>query len=149
MIGGLLRLILIVVLVVGVLAFFVGYNWTDSDEPLDVDRPVGTSGTLEDDVDIDTSRAREVGADVGERVATGVDQAQRGLAEAGLTGKIKAKMALDDIVKARSIDVDTAGTVVTLTGRVWSEAERMRAVQLAQETEGVTSVVDRLTVAAP
>ena len=148
MIGGLLRLILIVVLVVGVVAFFLGFNWTDRDEPLGADRPVGTSGTF-DDVEIDTSRAREVGAEAGETIATGVDQAQRGLAEAGLTAKIKAKMALDDIVKARSIDIDTDGTVVTLTGRVWSEAERMRAVHLAQETEGVTSVVDRLTVAAP
>ena len=70
------------------------------------------------------------------------------MAEAGaLTAKIKAKMALDDRVKAAKIDVDTAGSVVTLSGRVGSEAERARAVQLARETDGVTSVVDELTIA--
>jgi osmotically-inducible protein OsmY len=56
-------------------------------------------------------------------------------------------MALDDRVKAAKIDVDTAGSVVTLSGRVASEAERARAVQLARDTDGVTSVVDKLTVA--
>ena len=53
-------------------------------------------------------------------------------------------MALDDRVKAANIDIDTAGSVVTLTGRVGSDEERRRAVQLARETDGVTSVVDHL-----
>jgi osmotically-inducible protein OsmY len=47
-------------------------------------------------------------------------------------------------VKAAAIDVDTNGTVVTLSGTVRSEHERMRAVLLARETDGVTDVVDRL-----
>jgi hyperosmotically inducible protein len=53
-------------------------------------------------------------------------------------------MALDDLVKARTIDVTTAGTTVTLAGSVESKAERERAVSLARETEGVTRVVDQL-----
>lgn len=68
------------------------------------------------------------------------------VSQGALTAKIKSKMALDDTVKALSIDVDTAGTVVTLSGTVNSEAERTRALQLARETAGVTSVVDRLSV---
>jgi hypothetical protein len=142
MIRGLLRLVLIVVLLVAVAAFFFGYSWGDGD--LAPDRPVGTSGVLDE---VDTSRAREVGAEVGETVAAGANEAQRAAAEAGLTAKIKSKMALDDSVTAANIDVDTEGAVVTLTGRVASEAERSRALQLARETEGVTSVVDRLTLA--
>jgi osmotically-inducible protein OsmY len=55
-------------------------------------------------------------------------------------------MALDDFVKARAIDVDTTGSVVTLSGKVQSESERERAVRLARETVGVTNVVDRLQV---
>ena len=55
-------------------------------------------------------------------------------------------MVLDDLVKARNIHVETNGTVVTLTGAVDSEAERKRAVELAKETEGVTSVIDHLRV---
>jgi osmotically-inducible protein OsmY len=45
--------------------------------------------------------------------------------------------------------VDTAGSVVTLSGVVQSADERERAVRLARETEGVTQVIDRLEVKAP
>ena len=66
--------------------------------------------------------------------------------EGSLTLKIKSKMALDDMVKARTINVDTTGSVVTLTGTVESNQERERAVRLARETVGVTDVVDKLQV---
>ena len=69
---------------------------------------------------------------------------QQTLTEASLTGKIKAKMALDDSVKARTIDVTTSGSTVTLTGSINSAEERERAVSLARETDGITAVVDRL-----
>jgi osmotically-inducible protein OsmY len=68
------------------------------------------------------------------------------MAAAALTPKIKAKMALDDLVKASDINVDTEGSVVTLTGVVGSSQERRRALRIATETEGVTKVVDRLRV---
>ena len=68
------------------------------------------------------------------------------MAEAALTAKIKSKMALDDHVKARTIDVDTSGSVATLSGVVASKDERKRAVQLAKDTEGITRVVDKLEV---
>jgi osmotically-inducible protein OsmY len=68
------------------------------------------------------------------------------MSESALTAKIKSKMALDDHVNARAVDVDTSRSVVTLTGVVGSAAERERAVSLARDTEGVTRVVDRLQV---
>jgi hyperosmotically inducible protein len=145
MIRALLRLVLLVVLVIGVAAFFFGYRWgADGPGTPDAsDRPAATSGT---GGPIDTTRAREAGAEAAEAVAKGVNEAQQ-VAEAGaLTAKIKAKMALDDRVKAAKIDVDTAGSVVTLSGRVANEGERAQALRLARETDGVTSVVDRLSV---
>jgi hyperosmotically inducible periplasmic protein len=63
-----------------------------------------------------------------------------------LTVKIKSKMALDDRVNARAINVDTTGSVVTLTGTVASASVRDRAARLARDTEGVTKVVDKLRV---
>ena len=142
MLRALFRLILIVVILVGLGAFFLGYRWGDHDAP---DRAVGTTGV---EAPVDTSRAREAGAKVGEKVAVGANEAQRAIGNAGLTTKIKAKMALDDTVKAATIDVDTDGSVVTLSGTVRTEAERSRALELARETEGVTRVVDRLRVAS-
>ena len=136
MIRGLLKLVLVVIVLVGVGVFFLGRR-SNSREILP-DSPVSASGP------VDTSKARDVGSKVGEATANAVNQAKDGLESAGITAKIKSKMALDDVVKARNINVDTNGSVVTLTGVVDSEAERRRAVQIAKETEGVTSVVDHL-----
>ena len=55
-------------------------------------------------------------------------------------------MALDDLVKARTIDVTTTHGVTTLSGHVTSAAERERALSLARETEGVERVIDRLRI---
>jgi hyperosmotically inducible periplasmic protein len=63
-----------------------------------------------------------------------------------LTASVKAKLIVDDLVKARNIDVDTRDGVVTLTGEVRSQAEKDQALKIARETEGVKSVTDRITV---
>ena len=143
MIRGLLKLVVLIVVLVAVGAFALGW-WggrTDVDGRGDV---IGTSG-------VDSSRAREVagkarqvGSEVAEKTAVAADEARRTLAEGGLTAKIKAKMALDDTVKALDLDVDTQGTVVTVSGFVSTEAERTKALQLARDTEGVTQVIDRI-----
>jgi hypothetical protein len=66
--------------------------------------------------------------------------------DAGITTKVQAKFASDDMVKAYQIDVDTKDHVVTLTGDVESSAAKERAVQIASTTEGVRNVVDNLVV---
>ena len=71
------------------------------------------------------------------------------LSDAELTTKIRSKMALDDTVRARTIDVSTTGGVVTLGGTVGSAAEHAQAVRLAKDTKGVTQIVDHLTVLRP
>ena len=143
MFRGLLRFALLVIVLAAAVAFFMGYHFRDHGNDLSAERPVSTTGTAPK---VDTARAREAGAKIGEKVAAGANQAEHALENAALTAKIKSKMALDDSVKALDINVDTSNGVVTLTGTVHSEAERTRAVQLARETAGVTSVNDRLTV---
>jgi hyperosmotically inducible protein len=64
----------------------------------------------------------------------------------GITTAVKSRLAADDTVKSYRIDVDTKDRVVTLSGAVDTEAGKARAVELARNTEGVSSVVDRLTV---
>ena len=91
-------------------------------------------------------RARERGAEIGEKAAIATAKVQETLGDASLTTKIKAKMALDDSVEARMIDVTTRDGAVTLTGSVRSAPERERAVSLARETTGVTRVIDNLQV---
>lgn len=136
----LLKLVLLIVIVVGVAAFFLGWYSGDRGRPIVNTPAIGTSGQ------VDTSRAREVGAKVGEKTADAANRAGEFLSDGSLTAKIKSKMTLDDLVKARSIDVSTTDGVVTLKGTVTSQAEHDRAVQLARETAGVKKVVDNLTV---
>ena len=139
MIRSFLKLVLVVIVLVGLGAFLL-VRWSSNAKVLP-DSPVGgASGP------VDTSKARDVGAKVGEATAKAANKAKDAIEPAAVTAKIKSKMALDDLVKARNINVDTNGTVVTLTGVVGSEAERKRAVELAKETDGVTSVIDHLQV---
>jgi osmotically-inducible protein OsmY len=101
---------------------------------------VGTTGA------INTEKARQTGAEVGEKVGIAAAKVGQAVDEATLTSKIKAKMVLDDSIKARAIDVTTNGSIVTLTGAVGSSTEHDRAIALARETTGVTHVVDRLVI---
>jgi hyperosmotically inducible protein len=89
-------------------------------------------------------QARERGAEIGEKVGAAAAKVEETLDESALTAKIKAKMALDDSVKARAISVTTRGTTVTLSGTVDTKAEHDRALALARETDGVTKVIDDL-----
>ena len=138
MLGSLLRAVVLIVVLVAAGAFLLGW-WGSGRVRDDVRQTVGTTG-------VDTQKAREVGAKVGETTANAADQARRAVNEGTLTAKIKAKMALDDTVKALDIDVDTVGATVTLSGTVATDAQRQKALQLARETEGVKQVVDQLQV---
>src|SRR6266566_4999215 len=57
-----------------------------------------------------------------------------------ITTKVKASFVADPQVSALAITVETNHGVVTLSGVVENEAERQRAIQLAQGMEGVTRV---------
>jgi osmotically-inducible protein OsmY len=140
MLKALLKLILVIVILVGAAAFLLGWWGSGRLHPGDRGAAVGTSGR------VDASRAREVGAQVGEKTADAANRAEAALSDGALTAKIKSKMALDDLVRARDVSVGTTSGVVTLKGTVQSSAERDRAVQLAKETAGVKQVVDHLAV---
>ena len=147
MLRALFRAVLILVIVVGIAAFFMGYQFGEPDAPrVERDPAIGTSGATTDAPGVSVGAARDTGAEIGERVATGANAAGQVLSNAALTAKIKSKMALDDTIRAAAIDIDTTGTVVTLRGTVASAAERQRAVALARETDGVSSVVDQLQI---
>lgn len=61
-----------------------------------------------------------------------------------ITSKIKTDFAFDRDIKATSINVDTAGGVVTLTGLVPSRFVAQKAVQSALNTSGVKEVRSNL-----
>ena len=133
MFRALLKLVILIIVLVGVGGFLLG--WWGSGRSL-----------LPDNAGVDAPRAREVGAEVGQKTAAVASQAKAALDDGALTAKIKSKMALDDSVKALNIHVDTANGIVTVSGTARTQAEHQRALQLAKETNGVREVVDRLVV---
>ena len=144
MIRALFKLIVVAVVVIAAGVFFLGW---DIDRFRGIERPrdvVGTSGEAAAREAGDA--ARQAGATARDKTAQAADATLRAIEDGRLTTKIKAKMALDDSVKALDLNVDTKDGVVTVMGEVRSEAERQRALALARETAGVTKVIDQLRV---
>src|ERR1700730_14787221 len=104
-----IRLFLVVaVLAVAAIALMAYWPTSSWSRPGQYSSPtVGTTGV------IDTEKAREVGAEIGEKTAIAAKKVREEASDAGITAKITAKMALDDHVKARSINVSTDGSTVT------------------------------------
>jgi osmotically-inducible protein OsmY len=68
--------------------------------------------------------------------------------DALITMTVQSKYFGSSDVKGRDINVDTDHGVVTLRGKVDSEAAHQKAVELAKNTDGVTRVDDRLAMDA-
>jgi osmotically-inducible protein OsmY len=130
---------LLVLTIVGVAGVAAYAYWSDNGP-----------GLREKAADIAKATAKREAGRLATRAADKAGDAAGKLSESmtdgALTAKIKSKMALDDHVKARAIDVDTSDSVATLRGVVGSADERTRALQLARDTEGITRVVDRLEI---
>jgi hyperosmotically inducible protein len=131
--------VIVVLLVVGFVIF--GY-WTGAPSRTEITGPA-TAGTTGPGA---PEHARQRGAEIGEKAVAAAQVVGNTVGEAAITAKIKAKMALDDSIRARSIAVSTTGPTVTLTGTVRSAMEHDRAIALTRETAGITRVVDHLAL---
>jgi hyperosmotically inducible periplasmic protein len=78
-------------------------------------------------------------------VKKGAETVEKLTLDASITAAIKMKLANDEAIEARNIDVETKNGVVTLKGKVSSPAEAERAIQLAKEVEGVKEVKSALS----
>jgi osmotically-inducible protein OsmY len=66
--------------------------------------------------------------------------------DAAITEKIKASIAADPDVKGTSVDVSTAAGVVTLKGMVSSPVLRVKIYNITKATDGVTKIVNKITL---
>jgi hypothetical protein len=80
-----------------------------------------TTGTTGAAATINTQKARERAAELGEKAAVATQ-------------------------KSRTIDVSTEGSTVTVAGTVPSVAAHDRAIALARETAGISVVIDHLKI---
>jgi hyperosmotically inducible protein len=97
-----------------------------------------------DNLTVETAAERD--RDIGDAAAATAGRVGDAAADATVTSAVKTKLLADPDVAGLKIDVDTANGVVTLTGTVKTAAEKAEALRIARETDGVKSVVDRITV---
>jgi osmotically-inducible protein OsmY len=69
--------------------------------------------------------------------------------DSGISTRVRTALLNDPVVAAGNINVTATNGVVTLSGRVRSEAERDRAVAVARQTSGVSDVRSELAVSQP
>lgn len=76
------------------------------------------------------------------------DSVSTKLSDSVITTKVKAEYAKDKLVSATAIKVDTdSNGLVELSGTAKSKAEAKKAVEIAKNVKGVTSVKDKIVVA--
>ncbi len=87
-----------------------------------------------------------------DKVASATDRAANRMTAAvdaaAITAKVKSAVIAEPGLKALQIDVDTHDAVVTLSGTIDNDIMKTRAIQIAQNVDGVRSVVDNLEIKA-
>ncbi|MCX7033240.1 MAG: BON domain-containing protein [Arenimonas sp.] len=82
-------------------------------------------------------------------VREAMDEAGDGIDDAWITSKVKAQLLADAAIKGTLITVETKANIVTLGGTAETAAARAKAIELAQGTTGVRSVVATGLVVKP
>ena len=85
-------------------------------------------------------------ASSGQTGGSATSEVKQDAKDSWLTGKVKAALAADVGLKTWDIDVDSAGTTVTLNGVIDTEATKKRAEEVARKVEGVATVKNNLQV---
>jgi hyperosmotically inducible protein len=119
---------------------------TVTPEEKTADKVKGTAGKAAGKAESAADKAR---GEWPKRKAQGKEASDRvgdTVSDAWITTKIQSKYFLDRDVKAVDINVTTNNGIVTLEGTVDSPAAHQKAAALAKSTDGVKSVVDKLTV---
>lgn len=68
------------------------------------------------------------------------------LSNSAISGKIKSKLVASSLTAATNIDVESYKGTVILAGFVKTQEQKDRALEIANETKGVTEVKDAIFV---
>jgi len=72
--------------------------------------------------------------------------AQKQVPDGEVIDQVRVKLINDPDVGGQKIDVDAHDGAVTLTGKVRTDKQRVKAEKLAKKVKGVTSVDNKLVV---
>ena len=94
----------------------------------------------------EADKTKEIAGAVGSKTTDVVSTTGEAITDSWITTRVSASFVNETLLKGSNIDVDTEDHVVTLTGVVGSAAAKARAGTIAQSTEGVTRVANKLVV---
>ena len=126
----------------------VGAGAARVENRIEVDRDAakGTTGTLERKTK-EGAEATKGGAEKAwDKTKEGASRAGAEVTDGWITTDLKTRIEADKVLRNGDIHVDTDHHVVTLTGSVPSAAARAKAVATARKINGVTHVVDKLSI---
>lgn len=103
----------------------------------------GTSAFAENTA---AERVRSTADDAGQKIDNSASKVGNFMDDSAITAKVKAALVDEESVKSTDISVKTEEKVVTLSGNVESQDEAKKAVSIAKDVEGVSSVDDKLHV---
>jgi hyperosmotically inducible protein len=83
------------------------------------------------------------------RLEVGSASLDQAVSDSALTASIKEKLEASEMNRFDGVAVRTTNGVVTLTGTVQSEQAMKKVLDIAHDTDGVTRVENKLTVATP
>ena len=84
-----------------------------------------------------------------QKIEAAGDRSESALLDATITATVKAQLARDTVLGAQTINVSTEHGLVEIKGNAPDAASRERATRIALAVNGVLSVENRLSVAAP
>jgi osmotically-inducible protein OsmY len=114
-----------------------------------VDATVNAAKKATQAVEKGVGKSEEGAGQVAEKTAHGIGKAGDKLTDASITTRLKARFGSETLLEGSDVDVQTSDHVVTLTGRVRTDAARDRSIELARTLDGVQRVIDELHVERP
>jgi osmotically-inducible protein OsmY len=106
----------------------------------------GTTGKLERKSREGADKTKDGAEKAWDKTKEGANRAGAEVTDGWITTDLKTRFTSDDTLRASDIHVDTDHHVVTLTGSVPTAEARQKAVATARKINGVTRVVDKLSI---
>jgi hyperosmotically inducible periplasmic protein len=116
----------------------IGASWAQQDQG-----PAAKAGSKLDDVGRTIKRGLD---NAGEAVREQFVRARSSVHNMDVASRVYGRLHWDKSLATSSLDLDVKGGVVTLRGSVPDAKAKVKAVELAADTVGITGVIDQLTI---
>ena len=108
----------------------------------------GVTGTVKKKFDSAVGSVKKGAQSASDAVKEQYHRARESVHGLGEHGRVYSRLHWDKNLQSAKIEITVKGSVATLTGTVADAKAKAKALELTQDTVGITDVVDHLTVTA-